>query len=148
MIASGPRDVTMSQSAMCSTAVRSFFVFTAASSCLVMAQSPGEPPAAKVPLTVSAGVPLRLYLTKRLTKREGEPVHAKVLEPVFAFDRQVIPAGSEVEGRVSHLKSVPKMTRISAILNGDFTPLHVAEVEFTTLLMPDGRQLPLKTAET
>ena len=34
------------------------------------------------------------------------------------------------------------------ILGGDFTPLHEAEVEFTSVTLPDGRQVPFHTIET
>ena len=54
-----------------------------------------------IPLTVPAGVPLRVYLTKRLSKKLDEPVHAKLLEPLFAFDREVLPAGVDVSVRDS-----------------------------------------------
>jgi len=113
-----------------------------------VSENGNDQPSKAVTLTVDSGVPLRVYLTKRLSKRLDEPVHARVLEPVFAFDREVIPAGTEVLGRVSHLGPVSKMERANAILGGDFTPLHEAEVEFTTLMMPDGRQMSLHTAET
>lgn len=101
-----------------------------------------------VPRVVSAGVPLRVYLTKRITKRLGEPVRAKLLEPVCAFDREVIPAGVELIGTVSKLDPVAKMKRASAVLGGDFTPLHQAEVEFTTVIMPDGARIPVQTTQT
>src|ERR1039458_5807352 len=58
----------------------------------------------ETPLVVPAGVPLRLYLTKRAPKRAAAPVQAKVLDPVYAFDRQVIPAGAVVLGTVSRLQ--------------------------------------------
>jgi hypothetical protein len=107
------------------------------------------PDAAKpIPLMVEPGTPLRVYLTKRLPKRLDEPVQAKLLEPLFAFDREVAPAGSAVLGKVSRLESVSKMTRTMAIFGGDFTPLHRAEVQFTTLVLPDGRQVSLQTRET
>jgi hypothetical protein len=101
-----------------------------------------------VPLTVDAGAPLRVYLTKRLTKRLNEPVRARLIEPIFAFDREVIPAGTEVLGRVSRLVPASKFARTMAIIGGDFTPLHQARVEFTTLTLPDGRQMALHTVET
>ena len=104
--------------------------------------------ASTVTLTVNSGVPLRLYLTKRLSKRNGDVVHGKLLEPVFAFDREVIPSGTEVLGTVARLDPIPKMMRISAILGGDFSPLHQAQVEFTTAVMPDGRHIALHTALT
>jgi len=49
---------------------------------------------------------------------------------------------------VNGLQPVTKARRAQAILNGDFTPLHIAPVEFTTLIMPDGRKVPLHTAES
>jgi hypothetical protein len=105
-------------------------------------------PAERIALTVPAGVPLRVYLTRRLSKRLDEPVEGKLIDPLFAFDRQVAPAGSKVLGTVMRLDPVSKMQRTSAILGGDFTPLHEAEVQFTTLVMPDGREVPLQTIET
>lgn len=103
---------------------------------------------AKVSLNVPSGVPLRLYLTGRVSKKVGAPVVAKLLEPVFSFDREVIPAGTTALGQVSRTPGVGKWQRLKAILNGDFTPLRQGEVEFTTLNLPDGRQLPIHTVET
>ena len=104
-------------------------------------------PQQETPLVVPAGAPLRLYLTKRARKRTGAAVEAKVLDPVYAFDRQVIPVGAVVLGKVNRLQSIPRWQRVRAILDGDFTPLHRAPIEFTTLVMPDGRSLPLHTVE-
>jgi hypothetical protein len=47
-------------------------------------------PNPSVPLTVLSGAPLRLYLTKRVPKRLGALVEGKTIEPVFAFDREVL----------------------------------------------------------
>src|SRR5690242_16509038 len=77
----------------------------------------------KIELTVPSGAPLRLYLTGRVSKKPGTPVQAKVLDPVFAFDREVIPPGSLVTGQVSRVQPVTKWERFRAIVNGDFTPL-------------------------
>ena len=46
------------------------------------------------------------------------------------------------------LLSISRWQRVRAILNGDFTPLHTAPIEFTTIVMPDGSRLPLKAAES
>ncbi|MGB9454978.1 MAG: hypothetical protein WCB12_02980 [Bryobacteraceae bacterium] len=99
-------------------------------------------------MVVPTGAPVRLYLTKRAPKRAGAVVEAKVLDPVYAFDRQVIPAGAVALGKVDPLQPVPRWQRVRAILGGDFTPLHQAPIEFTTLLMPDGSRRPLHTAES
>lgn len=101
----------------------------------------------QLPLVVPAGVPLRVYLTKRVPKKEGAPVEARTIDPVYSFDHQVIPAGTVVLGRVVHVKPVSRAERFRAIVNGDFTPLHIAPIEFTTAVLPDGRRLSLKTAE-
>ncbi|HXA50978.1 MAG TPA: hypothetical protein VNV86_11765 [Candidatus Acidoferrum sp.] len=97
--------------------------------------------APKVTLAVPSGAPLRLYLTKRVSKSLGAPIQAKVLDPVFSFDREVIPAGTIALGSVTRTVPAGKWQRIAAILNGDFTPLRQAEAEFTTLRLPDGREL-------
>src|SRR6266403_201291 len=102
----------------------------------------------EIPLSVASGAPLRLYLTKRVPKRLGAPVEGKIIEPVFAFDREVVPAGSTVTGKVSQIQPVSKQQRLRAILNGDFTPLHNAQVEFSNLILPGGRTLELHTLET
>ena len=101
-----------------------------------------------VPLTVPAGTPLRLYLTKRIPRRLNAPVQAKLLAPVYAFDREVIPAGTEVFGTVTRLQPVPTGERTKAMLSGDFTPLHLAEVRFTSMRLPDGREIPIDTVES
>jgi len=111
---------------------------------LVLAQGPSL----NVPLTVPAGTPLRLYLTKRIPRRLNAPVQAKMLAPLYAFDREVIPAGTEVFGTVTRLRAVPRGERTKAMMSGDFTPLHLAEVRFTLMRVPDGRQIPIDTVES
>jgi hypothetical protein len=115
---------------------------------VISAASADDDQSGNIPLTVPPGAPLRLYLTKKVSKRAGEPVEAKLLEPVYAFDREVIPSGTEIRGRVSRIEALSKWQRAQALLGGDFTPLHRAQVEFTTLAMPDGREIPLHTMET
>jgi hypothetical protein len=101
-----------------------------------------------LPLTVPAGVPLRVYLTKRLSKKLDEPVHAKLLEPLFAFDREVLPAGVDVSGHVIRLDPVTKMERTKSIVSGDFTPLRRAQVVFTDVTLPNGSHMAINTIET
>src|ERR1019366_9552953 len=112
------------------------------------AQTAADEETPKISLSVPSGAPLRVYLTKRISKRVGAPVEAKLLESVFAFDREVIPAGTVAQGQVSRVQLVGKWQRVRAIVNGDFTPLRSAQVEFTTLILPDGRKLSTHTVET
>jgi hypothetical protein len=102
----------------------------------------------QIPLTVPSGAPLRLYLTGKVPKRAGAPVKAKVIEPVYAFDEQVVPAGAEVSGRVARVDLLSKWQRARAMMNGDFTPLRRAQLEFNSLTLPDGRTLALHTIPT
>ena len=105
------------------------------------------PDETEVPLTVSAGAPLRFYLTKRVSKRAGEPVEGRIIEPVFAFDREVVPAGSVVSGKVSRTIPVSKWRRVQSILNGDFTPLRKATIQIDALILPDGARRAIQTEE-
>ena len=120
-------------------------VFTSVLASSAAAQSAPDEAQSTVSLNVPSGAPLRLYVTRRVSKRLGAPVEAKLLEPVFAFDREVIPAGTVATGKVSRTQSVGKWQRFSTILNGDFTPIRRAEVEFTTLKLADGREFSVRT---
>ena len=60
-------------------------------------------------------------------------MHARIVEPVYAFDREVIPAGTEVEGRIVGFQKVGKWKRISTMLGGDFTPLREPQITFQAL---------------
>src|SRR3982074_2428102 len=111
---------------------------------LALAQEPSR----NVPLTVPAGTPLRLYLTKRIQRRLNAPVEARMLAPPYPFDREVVPAGPEVFGTVTRLRAVPKGERTKAMMSGDFTPLHLAEVRFSSMRLPDGRRIPIDTVES
>lgn len=107
-----------------------------------------QAPSRDISLMVPAGTPLRLYLTERIPKRVNAPVRARMLSPLYAFDREVVPAGTEVFGTVTKLAPVTRGERTRALLSGDFTPLHNAEVKFTSMRLPDGRQIPIDTVET
>jgi hypothetical protein len=99
-----------------------------------------------IPLTVQAGVPLHLVLEKPVPiKHAGVPVEAHVVEPIFVFDRMVIPAGSQVLGRVTQVESASRKQRGLAIANGNFSPIRKAHVDFDTLVLKDGKQFPLHT---
>lgn len=91
---------------------------------------------------------MRVIVTGKLRFKENEPVHARTVEPVFAFDREVVPPGTEVSGRIESLDPVARGRRVAAILGGDFTPLRDPRIEFDTLVLKDGRRIPLQTQVT
>ena len=43
------------------------------------------------------------------------------------------------------LESVSKWQHVRAMLGGDFTPLHVAQIDFTSLRLADGLEIQLQT---
>lgn len=99
-----------------------------------------------VPLTLDRGAPLKVAVTERVRSKLGEPVHGKIVDPVYVFDREVIPAGTEILGKITGLRSVGKMKRVTSLLGGDFTPLHDPEITFDTLVFDDGKTLPIDTS--
>jgi hypothetical protein len=104
------------------------------------------PVPASIPLTVPAGTPLKVALDEEVRIREvGQSVHGKVLEPVYAFDKLLIPTGSEVTGKVSAIDGVSKKMRTFAAMNANFSPNHDVKVEFDELHLADGRKIPLQT---
>jgi len=98
-----------------------------------------------VALTVDQGFPLQVTLTQKLRFKENEPVHAKITEPVYAFDREVIPAGTEVVGKITGFQKAGKWKRISSMLGGDFTPVRQPEITFHTLVLPGGTPISIDT---
>ena len=99
-----------------------------------------------VDLVLSKGVPLRVVLKKPLRiQRVGEPVQAFVSEPVYAFDRVVIPQGSEVDGRIAALDPPSKLKRTQSYLNADFSPQRVVHLQFETIVLNDGTRRQIDT---
>src|SRR6202158_1274701 len=101
-------------------------------------------PPQTVALTVAKGAPLQVALDQEIrVKKVGQPVHARIVEPVYAFDHIVVPVGSEVIGEITKIESLSEGKRTLAALNADFTPLRKVEVGFHELVLPDGRRFPL-----
>src|ERR1035441_7233248 len=113
-------------------------------------ENPSQPaPPQTVPLTVAKGAPLQVALDEevRVTK-VGQPIHARIVEPVYAFDHIVVPVGSEIIGEVTKIEEISGGKRTLAALNADFTPLRRVEVDFHELVLADGRRFQLHTSVT
>jgi hypothetical protein len=112
-------------------------------------QAWAQVPDPSIRLVVGAGRPLRVALDRRIiVKRTGQAVTATLVEPVFAYDRIVVPAGTKVAGHIGSLTPVPGRARAAAMLSGDFTPLHDVRLQFDTLILSDGRTVPIQTSVT
>ena len=108
--------------------------------------SPQPEPTDSIPLTVPAGAPLKVSLDQEVRiQKVGQPVHGKVVEPVYSFDKIVVPVGSEVTGKITSIDGVSKVKRTEAAMNANFSPYRQAHVEFDELVLADGRHLPLHT---
>jgi hypothetical protein len=102
-----------------------------------------------VALTVAKGSPLQVALDQEIrVKKVGQPIHARIVEPVYAFDHIVVPVGSEIIGEVTKIEEISGGKRTLAALNADFTPRRRVEVGFHELLLADGRRFQLHTSVT
>ena len=114
------------------------------------ANNPTAPIASEtVTLTVPQGTPLQVALDKETRVRKpGQQIHGRIVEPVYAFDKIVIPVGTEVTGQITNIDSVPGGKRTTAALNADFTPARPTHLEFDQLILPDGKRIAVHTNVT
>ena len=98
----------------------------------------------KETLVVEPGNDFRAALEKGVRlKAVGQPITAKLLEPVYAGEVLAIPAGSTIKGHVSAISTAPMRKRARRLLNGDFTPPKTAHVTFDQLVLSDGTTVPI-----
>lgn len=97
---------------------------------------------------IPAGVPLRVQLDKSYRIKVGSRIEGRLLEPVYLVDHVALPANSKVFGEITGKHPVSRRVRTAAMFNGDLTPLKDAEVTFTDVQTPDGRDFPIETNAT
>jgi hypothetical protein len=106
-------------------------------------------PPQSVALFVPKGTPLQVALDQEVrVKRVGQPIHGRIVEPVYAFDRVVVPIGSEVTGQVTKIGEISGGKRTMAALDADLTPERKVEVNFDHLTLADGRHFRLQSSVT
>lgn len=99
-----------------------------------------------VALSVPKGAALEVVLDKEVrVKKVGEQVHGRVAEPVYAFDKLVIPVGTEVTGKITELHGVSAGARTQDGLNAEFTPPRKVQLEFDDVVLAGGRHVPVET---
>src|SRR3984893_13218831 len=82
-------------------------------------------------LVVEPGNDFRAALEKGVRlKAVGQPITAKLLEPVYAGEDVAIPAGSTIKGHVSAISTAPMRQRTGRLLAGAFTSPKTAHVNF------------------
>lgn len=117
-----------------------------------LAQRPTEEavrPSPFVSLAVPKGASLQVALDKDVrVKHEGQPIEGRIVEPVYAFDKLVIPTGTRVTGRIIQIEEPSKGKRTAAALDADFSPERATKVEFDHLDLPDGKRVAMRTVVT
>ena len=110
----------------------------------IPARAQGRPEGETV--VIESGQDFRAALEKGVRlKKIGQPITAKLLEPVYAGENLAIPAGSMVKGHVSAISTAPMRKRAGRMLAGDFTPPKTAHVSFDQLVLSDGTTVPIHT---
>jgi hypothetical protein len=109
-----------------------------------------NPPASEtIALTVPKGAAVQVVLEKELKiQKVGQPIRGRVAEPIYAFDKLVVPVGTQVTGKIIQLESVSDGRRTLEALNADFSPARKVQIEFNDLEMPNGRHIPIHTTVT
>lgn len=99
-----------------------------------------------VPMSVPSGTPIKVALDSEVRVREvGQAIHGLTTEPVYAFDKLLIPVGTVVNGKVSAIDPVSKKVRTLQAADGNFSPTRDVHVQFDELVMADGRRVQLQT---
>jgi hypothetical protein len=99
-----------------------------------------------VAMTVPSGTPIKVALDSEVRIREvGQAIHGKTTQPVYAFDKLLIPVGTPMNGKVSAIDAVSKKVRTLDAMDGNFSPVRAVHVQFDELVMADGRVVPMHT---
>jgi hypothetical protein len=104
--------------------------------CLPLAAFADDDPVATVALVVKTGTPIHVALDERVrVTRVGQVLTGRLAEPVYAYDRVVLPAGITVRGRVAALEPPSRLARVRQFASGDFSPHRHIVVQFDTLVL-------------
>ena len=107
------------------------------------------PTSESIALEVPKGTAVKIILDKEVrVQKVGQSVHGRVAEPVYAFDKLVVPVGTKVTGQITQLEGVSGGRRILDALNADFSPPRKLQIEFDDLELTYGRHIPIHTTAT
>jgi hypothetical protein len=102
-----------------------------------------------IPLSVPTGTPMQVALDKEVRIRKvGQALTAHTVEPIYAFDKLVIPVGTAVSGEITRIEPVSNGKRTLSALDADFTPSHAIDVTFMELILAGGKHIPIHTVVT
>lgn len=96
-------------------------------------------------VTITPGKLLCIRLDKNSKMKVGAGVTGTLAETVYVRDQIAIAVGTRFIGHVAELYDAPKAAHVKSMMDGDFTPLHEALVQFDYVVAADGRWLPVQT---
>lgn len=97
-------------------------------------------------LTVEKGTALQVVMDREVRiRRVGQLIHGRTVAPVYAFDKLVVPVGTEVTGHISNIEGVSATARTLAALDANLSPPRKIGLEFTELSLASGEQFPIQT---
>ena len=108
----------------------------------------GPPVGLAADLAVDAGRPIHVALDRLTIKRVGQPITGTLVEPLYVYDRVVVPAGTAVRGHLAALEAPSTSARVKTMLAGDFSPHRHIVATFETFVFADGRELPIRALVT
>src|ERR1700683_2108537 len=102
-----------------------------------------------IPLKVPKGTAVQVVLDKEVRiQKVGQPIHGLVAEPVYAFDKLVVPVGTGGRWQLPQPEGVSAVKRTLDVLNAEFTPARQVQVEFDDLELTGGQHIPIHTTVT
>jgi hypothetical protein len=97
----------------------------------------------RIELLAPTGTPLRIAIDETIAlTRVGQGVHGTLVEPLYAYDRLVLPAGARVTGHVASLDNPSKLVRVKAWAGGDFSPNRRVTIVFDAVVR-DGQAIAM-----
>lgn len=96
-----------------------------------------EPQAESTKPELAKGTSLQVGVQRHYAMKAGEPIEGRLLHPIYAEGKLVVPEDTLVRGKVIALAPDEK-ARWHARLRGDFTPFHIATVRFDEMMLPTG----------
>ncbi len=96
--------------------------------------------------TLPAKTPLAVNIDDHLPMKVGQAIRASLLYPVYSGETELLPQHTVLEGTIVAL-TPDKKRRLHARLRGDFTPFRIPVVHFSSVVLTDGRTLPISIGD-
>ncbi len=114
-------------------------------------ENPPKPPAETLSSpaaspTLPTGTSLQVEILRPYPMKAGESIEGHLVYPLYAGGRLLVPQNTVVRGTVTALEP-DRNERWHGRLLGDFTPFHIARVQFDALVLPRG-PMPIRTSGT